>query len=162
MHKCTIALAPGSTPKLGKGPGITFSDACSLLIQAQSQDFCKGGCMSVCCVCRMYNNARLGWSGAVLPQDILEIAYEAILGQKQSCSNSIRYMAHRELLLLNIMKHTNIGACERYSYKEVEFTNTINNYIKFRLLKAMNVSGMDIMNNLTTESFVVIINSGVV
>ena len=38
----------------------------------------------------------------------------------------------------------------------------MNNYIEFRLLKAMNVSGTDFTNNLTTESFVVIINSGVI
>ena len=60
------------------------------------------------------------------------------------------------------MKHTNIGACKRYTYRELEFTNAVNNYIEFRLLKAMNVSGTDFTNNLTTESFVVIINSGVI
>ena len=37
--------------------------------------------------------------------------------------------------------------------------NAINDYIKFRLLKAMNVSGMGFMDNLTIEPFVVIINS---
>ena len=60
------------------------------------------------------------------------------------------------------MKHTNIAACERYTYRELAFTNTVNNYTKFKLLKAMNVSGTDFTNNLTTESFVVIINSGVI
>ena len=61
-----------------------------------------------------------------------------------------------------IIKHTNIGAYERYTYRQLEFTNTVNNYIEFRLLKAMNVSGTDFTNNLTTESFMVIITYGVI
>ena len=66
--------------------------------------------------------------GACSPRTFLEIrcseiASEAILGQKQSCSSSIRYMARRELY---IMKHTNIAACERYTYRELAFTNTVN------------------------------------
>ena len=47
-------------------------------------------------------------------------------------------------------------------YRELEFTNTVNNYIEFRLLKAMNVRKTNFMNTLTTEAFVVIINSGVI
>ena len=50
----------------------------------------------------MYNQARLGGSGCILPQEILEIrcpeiASEAILGQKQSHSSSVHYMARRIL-----------------------------------------------------------------
>ena len=46
----------------------------------------------------MYNHARLGGVGACSPRKFLEIRYseiasEAILGQKQSRSSSIRYMA---------------------------------------------------------------------
>ena len=36
------------------------------------------------------------------------------------------------------------------TYRELECTN---NYVEFRLLKAMNVSGTDFTNNLTTEFF---------
>ena len=60
------------------------------------------------------------------------------------------------------MKHINIGACERHTYRELKFINAVNNYIKFTLLKAMNVSGMDFMNNLTTESFVATSNNTLV
>ena len=45
-----------------------------------------------------------------------------------------------EYIFIYIMKHTNIGAYERYTYRELEFTNIVNNYIEFKLLKAMNVS----------------------
>ena len=34
-------------------------------------------------------------------------------------------------------------------------------YIKFRLLRAINMSRTDFMNTFTTETFMVIINSGV-
>ena len=40
--------------------------------------------------------------------------------------------------------------------------NTVNIYMKFRLFKAMNVSGTEFTNNLTTQPFMVIINSGLI
>ena len=46
-------------------------------IQARSQDFCKGGYMGVWYVC-MYNQARLGGSGVMLPRKFLEIRYHTL------------------------------------------------------------------------------------
>ena len=66
------------------------------------------------------------------------------------------------IIIIKYHENTNIGACKVYTYRELEFTNTVNSHIEFRLLKAMNVSGTDFTNNLTTGSFVVIINSGVI
>ena len=58
------------------------------------------------------------------------------------------------------MKHTNkVHVRDMHIYRSLEFINAINDYINFRLLIAMNVSGTGFINNLTIEPFVVIINS---
>ena len=75
--------------------GISYSLIILESLQACSQDFQKGGYMDVESVCCMHNHVKVGGSGGMFPLKVRcsAIAFEAILGQKQS--RSIGYVAHR-------------------------------------------------------------------
>ena len=52
------------------------------------------------------------------------------------------------------------GGCKRYAYRKLELINAVNNYIKFRLLKTMNVREANFMNNLTIKPSLEYLQSG--